>query len=149
MEINVASFNIYLCLLLGMLFLHIIDDFVLQGICLVNLKQKKTWNKYCENNPRLQNLYKNDYLIATSIHALSWSICIILPWIFMYGSELGWVIFITVIINTAIHAYVDDLKANREKINLKTDQLIHFLQIYLTWACLLVAKVIISFYSLY
>ena len=146
MEFDIASFNIYLCLLLGMLFLHIVDDFVLQPICLSKLKQKITWDRYCEDKPlELKRLYKNDYLVATAIHALSWSVCIMLPWIFMYGGELGWLIFLLVIINTIIHAYVDDLKANREKINLKTDQFIHFLQIYVAWACLVVARTIILF----
>jgi hypothetical protein len=37
------------------------------------------------------------------------------------------------IINMVIHFVVDDLKANRGKINLLADQSIHIFQIFLTW----------------
>lgn len=136
------DFNIGICILLGMLFLHILDDFVLQSFTLSKLKQKKTWERYChERGGKLENLYKDDYLVAIVIHALSWSICISLPWIFLYGSELGTVIFIFVIVNTIIHAYVDNLKANKEKINLIIDQGIHSIQIIGTWLILSFVKI--------
>ena len=40
---------------------------------------------------------------------------------------------ISIIVNTVIHAIVDDMKANKKKINLITDQNIHFEQILVTW----------------
>ena len=133
--------NIGICILLGMIFLHILDDFVLQSFTLSKLKQKKTWERYChERGGKLEHLYEDDYLVANAIHALSWSICIMLPWIFLYGSELGVTILVFVIVNTIIHAYVDDLKANKEKINLSTDQVIHSLQIIITWFSLCFVK---------
>ena len=42
-------------LLIGMIQLHIVDDYMLQGI-LASLKQKQWWEK---NYP--QEIYKNDY----------------------------------------------------------------------------------------
>ena len=37
------------------------------------------------------------------------------------------------IVNIMIHSVVDDLKANRKKINLIEDQFIHLVQITVTW----------------
>ena len=58
----------------AMIFLHIIDDYVLQAPCLCDLKQKSFWEK---NAP--QTMYKNDYIIALIMHAFSWSFMIMLP----------------------------------------------------------------------
>ena len=58
-----------------MILLHIIDDFVLQPICLSKLKQKSFWETYVKDDEK----YKFDYKVALVIHALSWSIMIHLP----------------------------------------------------------------------
>ena len=50
-----------------------------------------------------------------------------------YHTYTGHFIWWLIPINTAIHFVVDDLKANRFKINLITDQSIHFIQIVLTF----------------
>lgn len=42
------------------------------------------------------------------------------------------------ILNTLCHTYIDDLKANRHRINLIQDQLIHFGQIFITWLFVLI-----------
>ncbi len=110
-------------LLLMMLF-HIIDDFVLQSASLGKLKQRDWWK---QNAP--DKLYENDYKAALCIHALSWAIMIHLPLMF---SVKGWLLGISVLINGAIHYIVDDLKANKHKLNLSQDQAIHFLQIFIT-----------------
>ena len=110
-----------------MLLCHIIDDFVLQGTCLVNLKQKKWWE---QNAP--QELYKYDYLIGLAIHCLSWSIMIHLPIILLFITN-GWILTFSILINAVIHFIVDDLKANKFKINLITDQTIHIIQVILTF----------------
>jgi len=47
--------------------------------------------------------------------------------------EIGWMVYF-IPANTLIHAIVDDLKANKHKINLIQDQTIHFMQILLTFA---------------
>lgn len=106
-----------------MLLCHFTDDFFLQGMCLSNLKQKKFWQ---DNAP--QSLYKHDYLMALFCHSLMWSISIMIP-TFFTGNFIWW----AVPINCAIHFIVDDLKANKLKINLIVDQSIHFIQIILTF----------------
>jgi len=110
-----------------MILCHIIDDFVLQPVCLSNLKQKHWWEEHCYGKQ-----YKNDYKMALFIHSLSWSIMIHLPIIFII-MPVGWLLILSILINTIIHYIVDDLKANKYKINLITDQSIHFIQIILTF----------------
>jgi len=118
-----------LFLLMMMVLCHIVDDFYLQEI-LAQLKQKKWW---AENANDL--LYRNDYVIALIIHSLSWAIMINLPLAICSLSQHNSMIFIaiSVIVNAIIHAVVDDLKANKLKISLVTDQIIHFLQIIITF----------------
>lgn len=118
--------SIFVVLIL-MLFAHIVDDFYLQGI-LAKLKQKGWWE---ENAP--DKLYKHDYIIALIIHALSWTIMITLPILFVSAWQPHWAIYLMLGVNLAIHAVVDDLKANKHKINLIADQSIHFVQIIVTW----------------
>lgn len=113
-----------------MILLHIIDDFVLQPICLSKLKQKSFWETYVKDNEK----YKFDYKVALVIHALSWAIMIHLPLMFIVSNEI--LVFISVIINTAIHAWIDDEKANKLNINLFEDQMMHIGQIVGTWALL-------------
>ena len=113
-------------ILFAMIFCHIVDDYYLQGI-LASMKQKAWWEKqesYCD-------LYKQDYIIALIMHAFSWSFMIILPFILVNASQ--YIIVISIAINTIIHAFIDNLKANKKKINLVQDQILHILQIILTW----------------
>lgn len=114
-------------ILLLMILFHILDDFVLQPVCLAKLKQKSWWE---ENAPEEQ--YSFDYLTALTIHALSWSIMILVPPMFVKVIP-GYLLLLLVITNTLIHALVDDLKANKKTINLTRDQLIHLIQIFFTW----------------
>lgn len=118
-------------ILLAMLFLHVVDDFYLQGI-LANLKQKKWWRD--NYNYRL---YQNDYIVALIIHSFSWSFMIHLPVVVANYEHLQTGAFLAVFaINMFVHGIVDDLKANKLKINLITDQFIHFCQIIITWSVL-------------
>ena len=110
-----------------MILCHILDDFVLQSVCLSNLKQKHWWDEHCYGKQ-----YKNDYKMALFIHSLSWSIMIHLPIIFLLFLY-GWLLTLSILINMTIHYIVDDLKANKYKINLITDQSIHFIQIIVTF----------------
>lgn len=75
--------------------------------------------------------YKHDYVAALVCHALYWSIFICAPF---YASS--WFL-LAVIVNTAIHAIVDDLKANRGVLNLIQDQLLHLIQILVTFFILI------------
>ena len=112
-------------IILIMIFFHILDDFVLQAPCLCDLKQKKFWET---NAP--DEKYKYDYLWALLMHSFSWAFSISIPLIILKGFTL--ISLITFIINVGIHFIVDNLKANKFKLNLWQDQLIHMLQIILT-----------------
>lgn len=118
-------------LLLCMVFCHIIDDYYLQG-WLASAKQKSWWEK---NNP--SSLYKNDYIIALFEHAFSWTFMIHLPLIAMMvvtGKHIELPLFsLLFAVNWAIHTIIDDAKANKLRINLIQDQLIHICQIFATW----------------
>lgn len=111
---------------------HLIDDFVFQPLCLSQLKCKSWWVEECKKNKVDFENYKSDYISALIMHAMSWAIMILLPVMFMMDVN-DWLLIKLFLINTAIHAYVDDLKANRFKINLWTDQIIHLLQILVTF----------------
>lgn len=112
---------------LSMIFCHIIDDYKLQPPLLNTLKQRSWWE---QNAPDDQ--YKHDYLMALFMHATSWSFMIHLPVAIYERLDVGLPYVISFILNLLIHGYVDDLKANRHKINLITDQSIHLVQITLT-----------------
>lgn len=114
-------------ILLSMLFLHIIDDYKLQGI-LADMKQKVWW----ERQEGYKSLYKYDYIMALITHSFSWSFMIMLPIAIVLKFNIGWWV-IAYIVNMIVHAIVDTLKANALKINLVTDQTIHIAQIIITW----------------
>lgn len=109
-----------------MIWLHILDDFHLQGI-LANMKQKSWWL----NHPEYEPMYQNDYKICLIIHAFSWSFLVHLPGLLIVNIQDPKYCFIgiSVIIHCIIHAIVDDCKANKRIINLVTDQAVHFVQI--------------------
>ena len=65
------------------------------------------------------------------MHSLSWAFMVMLPIIIILRGELDWM-WIMLPVNTAIHFIVDDTKANKKKINLIQDQLIHLIQILIT-----------------
>jgi hypothetical protein len=123
-----------------MIFCHIIDDYLLQN-ALANLKQKKYWEDYMSahyKNKSLQDsIYKHDYIVALVCHAFEWSFMINLPiviYMFHRLDEPKFIIFysISMIVNTIIHAFIDNLKANKLSINLVTDQVFHLAQIFIT-----------------
>lgn len=118
-----------IALLIFMIFAHITDDYYLQG-WLASAKTKK-WRE--KNAP--DKLYSKDYIMALFCHSLSWSIMVFLP-ILIYSLynqiDLDW-FYLVLPINLIIHAIIDDLKANKFKINLIIDQSIHFIQIFITW----------------
>lgn len=117
-------FVLFIC----MLFCHIVDDYYLQGI-LASLKQRSWWEK---NAP--DSLYKHDYIMALFMHSASWSFMIMLPLLFYCGFAPPVSFAVMWVSNTVIHGIVDDLKANKRKINLIHDQCIHLIQIIITLA---------------
>lgn len=115
-------------ILVLMLLGHLVADYTLQG-WLADGKQKSWWKKAFGGE--IPDKYKHDYIAALVCHSLYWSIFVCAPF---YAST--W-FFYAILVNTAIHAIVDDLKANRMKINLIQDQLLHLVQILATFFCLI------------
>ena len=115
-----------LFILFLMFFLHIVDDYYLQGI-LAKMKQKKWWKENTNDNR-----CRYDYIIALLMHAFSWSFLTLMPIVLYLQSLYIW-LCVALLINTVIHCIVDDLKANKLKINLIADQSIHIIQLIITW----------------
>ena len=119
--------GIKILLLIAMIFCHIFDDYYLQG-WLASAKQKMWWEK---NAP--DELYKYDYIAALFMHSFSWTFMIMLTptiYVLLVGGIWSPVVFVA---NLVIHMIVDDMKANKKKINLIQDQAIHMIQILVTW----------------
>lgn len=115
-------------ILLWMLFMHIVDDYYLQG-WLAKGKQKSWW----ESQPNFNPKYRYDYIAALLMHAFSWTFSIMLPLAIynkLYISNLYMLVFVC---NLVIHAIADDLKANKLKTNLVQDQAIHIAQVIITY----------------
>lgn len=136
---------IYVFGLLAMIFLHIVDDYYLQGV-LAKMKQKQWWK---DNAP--DEMYKNDWIPALIAHAFSWTFVIMLPAVAAYF--LLWkgklIIFfisiyiVTFILNFLIHLTTDNEKANEKSINLIIDQLIHLVQVIVTWFLFFIIPLVI------
>lgn len=108
-----------------MVLCHIIVDFHTQGI-LASMKQKKWW---ADNVPAMgfTHKYDKDYLAALFMHSVEWSIVVHIPFVVFYCSNP--VVLASVVFNAFAHMFIDDLKCNRMKINLITDQTLHIIQI--------------------
>lgn len=120
-----------------MILCHIIDDFVLQPVCLSKLKQKSWWISECQKENVEIDKYCNDYRMALAMHSMSWSTMILLPWIILSSTVNPVALLLMWLFNAVVHYWVDDLKANHYSINLVIDQLIHVYQIILTFAILI------------
>lgn len=115
-----------------MIFAHIFDDYYKQGI-LAYMKQKAWWKA---NAPGA--MYRFDYIAALIAHSFSWAFMIMLPIALVQYSSIDPLAYgIALLANMVIHAIVDDLKANKKKINLIVDQSVHLVQIFVTWLCFL------------
>ena len=110
-----------------MVFCHIVDDYYLQGK-LASFKQKSWWQEKAPDQ-----LYKYDYIVALMMHSFSWAFMIMLPIAVSQSFDIGARFAAMFVVNTAVHAIVDHLKANERKINLVTDQSIHICQIIVTF----------------
>ena len=122
-------------LLMACLYMHVLDDFVLQKATLCDLKQKDWWRKLV--GPEFEkSRYSHDYVMALFIHAGQCSLGMLLP-IALFQLFKGmpvdvlflWMAFC---VNTCVHAFVDNLKANEFAINLIEDQMAHIVQIVVT-----------------
>ena len=119
-------------LLLTMIFLHIVDDYYLQG-WLASAKQKSWWK---QNAP--DELYKHDYIMALFMYSFSWAFMImIVPTIYALNIAVNIPLIVALFVgNLCLHMIVDDKKANKKEINLVQDQLMHLAQIIITWVFL-------------
>lgn len=104
-----------------MVFLHIVDDFYLQGI-LMKMKQKRG---------------NRDYIVALLIHGYSWSFMVHLPFIgiMLLCNAFGYVtmVIINMIIHAAIHAVIDHLKENMRTLDFVDEQIGHLAQVIVIW----------------
>jgi len=112
--------------LLCMIFLHLIDDYKLQGI-LASFKQKEWWK---QNAP--DEKYKYDYIVALLEHGFMNSFLVHIP-IYIWLCKNEPTIFASVLLLGTIHAIIDDWKANDKKINLIQDQFLHIVLIVVWW----------------
>ena len=115
--------------LIAMIFLHIVDDYYLQGI-LAKLKCRSFWD---ENAP--DKMYKYDYIAALIIHSISWSFMVMVIPISLKLIEhknLS-ICLMCFLINAVIHCIIDNAKANKHAINLIQDQAVHVLQVVVAW----------------
>lgn len=119
--------NIFI--LLAMVFLHIIDDFFIQSAGFLARGKQHGWWK--ENAP--DPLYRHDYIVCLIVHGFSWAFMIMLPIIIQSYPNISMDFAIILLINAVIHSIIDDLKANRHKLNLIQDQLLHLIQICITF----------------
>lgn len=119
------KFNDIILICMATLWLHIADDFYLQGM-LANLKQKSWWEEHARDY-----MYRNDYKAALIIHGISWSIMVHLPvmiYLYLNNGPL-YVTLFSIGVHAYLHANVDNDKANHKIINLIEDQLQHLFQI--------------------
>ena len=120
-------------ILLSMLFMHIVDDYYLQGI-LASMKQKAWWKK----QESYKDAYKYDYIVALIMHSFSWAFMVMMPIAFVMSFSITIGFAIVFVANAVVHCIVDNLKANEKKINLVQDQSIHVGQIAVTFVLFLV-----------
>jgi len=115
--------------LLSMVWLHIVDDFVLQGI-LAQLKQKSFWKGKGD-------MYKFDWLVGLFMHSFSWTFMIMLPIAFYHGFFVDAKFLLIFLSNMIMHGVIDNLKCNQFKINLITDQSMHLIQIVIAYTIMI------------
>lgn len=125
---------------LAMIFLHIMNDFNMQGR-FFKLKRKQYWEEQFVHakDPYAEfYMYRNDYKACIIAHSFSWAFLVELPVIayaLWKNNLIMSIIYIaSILVNTVIHSAIDNLKDNEYKISLTVDQQLHFCQVLLTWA---------------
>lgn len=132
--LNSTCYLTWTCILL-----HLIADFCMQGV-LCDLKQQDWWRKQVEEKwakydgdwrREVWRKYRFDYIAGLLCHSVMWTLVSFFPLMFVMNPI---VFSFLAVLNVAIHAYVDDLKANHivSRINLCYDQLIHLGQVVAT-----------------
>lgn len=120
-------------ILFSMIFCHIIADFHIQNSFMAKFKQKREWRIGYGNK------YLSDWIPILAVHAFSWSFFTFLPLLYyVYTKDITFYTLSGIILlNAIVHFIVDDQKCNRFTINLIIDQVMHILQIVLTFIGLL------------
>lgn len=108
-----------------MIFMHTLADYNLQG-WLASAKHKNYWKDY---EPRC----RYDYIVALFIHSFQWCFLVMLPVVFCIDFKISYEFIFWFIWNLIVHMLTDNLKANKKCISLITDQIIHMIQIILTF----------------
>ena len=102
------------------------------------MKQRSWWWEQCRKTvwgtfEEQFRKYRHDHVAACVCHSLLWTLVTFSPILFLDGRVGNAFAAVCVALNTAFHAVVDDLKANRFRLNLVTDQALHAMQILATW----------------
>ena len=111
-----------------MLVLHLLADFTLQG-WFANGKHRVWWEQQCAKQGVDFSKYRYDYICALVSHSFFWAAVTFLPMIVMTNWPYDWLAVVFLTVQVIVHAVVDDLKANKFKLNLVQDQLVHVLQV--------------------
>jgi hypothetical protein len=85
------------------------------------------------NSNHPEKRYENDYICALMTHAFSWAFMTMLPLAITLSFKITPLFFLLFCLNWTIHGIVDDQKANKLSINLIQDQIIHVIQIIVTF----------------
>lgn len=128
-----STFMVKLIVLILMIEMHILADYKTPD-CLQNFKQQKWWK---DNFPN-KDWWKTEFIVGLGLHAFQWALFIMIPpvsyTLYTDPAKPGINSLPSIfILNILIHAYVDHLKANKGKLSLIEDQLMHFIQIIVTW----------------
>lgn len=115
-------------ILILMLFLHVLEDFHLQGI-LASMKQIKWWEK--QIGSEYLGKYTYDWVPSLLAHAFEWTFMVMIP-IFL-TREFTYLTALMLLANVSFHFAIDNAKCNLMQINLVTDQILHLVQILITW----------------
>lgn len=116
-------------LLVNMIFMHFLFDYYIQSRSNVNIKDKIWWKKRHPNNKKKVFL---SYTFGLLMHSFVWSYAVLFPFYYKNGSMS----FILLSLNTAIHAMVDNCKTNKKCISSIQDQVLHLIQVTITFLIL-------------
>ena len=108
-----------------MLFMHVIEDFHVQGI-LADLKQKRWWTENVKTKG-FDHRYDRDYTVGLLAHGFEWSFFVHIPLIYFIGFDP--ILLISLSVNAILHSWIDHLKCNLYATNLIEDQAMHIVQI--------------------
>lgn len=120
-----------LFVILFIIAMHILEDFHLQGI-LASMKQKSWWSDNYNMDLLPFSKCKYDYVVALIVHGLEWSFFIMLPIAIYNHFQINLLFVGFFILNSIVHASLDNQKCNMMIINLIEDQIFHCIQIAAT-----------------